>query len=176
MHKKTDRKHFYQLHLAVRERARGKIFLYVTENCTPMRSKCSANVIAGGKDEDFNGDFSLHGDKWMLAAPVCHLRNLFKKLTYDSELGVGEHPAMPVLCHALVNADVRQVQAADRQHSIIHLKPVLLERCSTNVIIPELRRFVLCQPDDRQQTVSDKATSHQKPIWDLLVANCFIDC
>lgn len=31
----------------------------------------------------------------------------FKKLTYDSELGVGEHPAVPVLRHALVHADVR---------------------------------------------------------------------
>lgn len=104
-----NRKHFYQLHLAVRKRSSlsfselvtcfdlflcilenkkravimkkstGKTFLYVTENCTQTRSECSANVIVGGEDEDSNGDFSLHGDKWMLAAPVCHLRNLFKK-------------------------------------------------------------------------------------------------
>lgn len=133
-------------------------------------------MIVGGKDEDSNGDFRLHGDKWILAAPVCHLCNLFKKLTYDSELSVREHPAMPVLCHALVHADVRQVQATDRQHSVIYLKPVLFEKPSTNVIIPESRHLALGRPDDRQQTVSDKATSQQKPVWALVVANCFKDC
>lgn len=152
------------------------MFLYVTENCPQTRSECSANVIVGGEDEDSNGDFRLHGDKWMLAAPVCHLCNLFKKLTYDSELSVGEHPAVPVLCHALVHADVRQVQATDRQHSVIYLKPVLFEKPSTNVIIPESRHLALGRPDDRQQTVSDKATSQQKPVWALVVANCFKDC
>lgn len=112
----------------------------------------------------------------MLASPVCHLRNVFKKLTYDSELGVGEHPAVPVLCHALVHADVCQGQAADREHSVIHLKSVLLERRSTNVMIPESQRFALGRPDDSQETVSDKTTSQQKPIWALVVANCFKDC
>lgn len=110
---------------------------------------------------------------WQLQGVICV--TYLKKLTYDSELSVGEHPAMPVLCHALVHADVRQVQAADRQHSVIYLKPVLLERPSTNVIIPESRRLALGQPDDRQQTVSDKATSQQKPFWVSVVANCFKD-
>lgn len=87
----------------------GGMFLYVTENCAQTRSECSANVIVGGKDEDSNGDFSLRMEKRTLAAPARHQRNLFKKkkLTYDSELGVGEHPAVPVLRHALVHADVR---------------------------------------------------------------------
>lgn len=55
------------------------MLLYGTENCTQTRSKCSANTTVGGEDEGSNGDFSLHRDKWMLAALVCHLRNLFKK-------------------------------------------------------------------------------------------------
>lgn len=110
---------------------------------------------------------------WQLQCVICV--TYLKKLTYDSELGVGEHAAVPVLCHALVHADVRQVQAADRQHSVIHLKPVLLERRSTNVIISESRRLVLARPDNGQQTVSDKATSQQKLIWASVVANCFKD-
>ena len=48
-------------------------------------------------------------------------------LTYDSELSVGEDSAVLVLCHTLVHADVGQIQAADRQHSIIRLDPVLLK-------------------------------------------------
>lgn len=42
---------------------------------------------------------------------------------------------------------------------------------STDVSIPESRRFALGRPDITQQTVSDKATSQQKPIWALVVAN-----
>lgn len=57
----------------------GGMFLYVTENCAQTRSECSANVIVGGKDEDSNGDFSLHREKWTLAAPARHQRNLFEK-------------------------------------------------------------------------------------------------
>lgn len=72
-----------------------------------------------------------------------------EKLTDDTQLSVGEHPAVPVLRHALVHADVRQVQAGDVQHSIIHLKPVLLGTWGTNMIIPESRRFALGLPDDR---------------------------
>lgn len=49
------------------------------------------------------------------------------RLTYDSELSVGEDSTMLVLCHTLVHADVSQIQAVDRQHSIIHLNPVLLK-------------------------------------------------
>lgn len=49
------------------------------------------------------------------------------ELTYDSELGVGEDAAVLVLCHTLVHADVGQIQAADRQHSIVRLNPVLLK-------------------------------------------------
>lgn len=56
----------------------GEMFLYIREHCTQTRSECSANVIVGGKDEDSNGDFSLHREKWMLAAPVRHQRNFFK--------------------------------------------------------------------------------------------------
>lgn len=41
----------------------GEMFLYVAENCAQTRSECSANVIVGGKDEDSNGDFSLHRKK-----------------------------------------------------------------------------------------------------------------
>lgn len=52
------------------------------------------------------------------------------ELTDDSELSVGEDSAMLVLCHTLVHADVRQIQAADCQHSIIRLNPVLLKTCT----------------------------------------------
>lgn len=127
-----------------------------------MRTRMVISVYTG-----INGCWHL---QWVIC--VTYL----KKLTYDSQLGIGEHPPVSVLCHALVHADVRQVQAADRQHSVIHLKPVLLERCSTNVIIPESRRFALAQPDNRQQTVSDKATIQQRPNWALVVANCFKGC
>lgn len=52
------------------------------------------------------------------------------ELTDDSELSVGEDSAMLVLCHTLVHADVCQIQAADCQHSIIRLNPVLLKTCA----------------------------------------------
>lgn len=48
-------------------------------------------------------------------------------LTYDSQLCVGENPAMLVFRHALVHADVSQIQAIDCQHSIIRLNSVLLK-------------------------------------------------
>lgn len=49
------------------------------------------------------------------------------ELTYDSELGVGEDAAVLVLRHALVHADVGQIQVADCQHAVIRLNPVLLK-------------------------------------------------
>lgn len=48
-------------------------------------------------------------------------------LTYHSELSVGEDSAMLVLSHTLVHADVSQIQVTDRQHSVVHLNPVLLK-------------------------------------------------
>lgn len=82
------------------------MFLYIKENCTQMSSKCPANVIVGGEDGEMV-TFNLHRDKRWLAAAVRPKEK--EKPTYDSELSVGEHPAVPVLCHALVHADVRQV-------------------------------------------------------------------
>lgn len=48
-------------------------------------------------------------------------------LTDDSELCVGEDAPVFVLRHALVHADVGQVQVADCQHAVIRLNPVLLQ-------------------------------------------------
>lgn len=47
------------------------------------------------------------------------------RLTDDSELCVGEDASVFVLRHALVHADVGQVQVADCQHAVIRLNPVL---------------------------------------------------
>lgn len=47
------------------------------------------------------------------------------RLTDDSELCVGEDASVFVLRHALVHADVSQVQVADCQHAVIRLNPVL---------------------------------------------------
>lgn len=52
------------------------------------------------------------------------------RLTDDTELSVGEDASVFVLRHALVHADVTQVQVADCQHTVIRLDPVLLQTCA----------------------------------------------
>lgn len=71
-------------------------------------------------------------------------------LTYNSQLSIGKDSPVLVLCHALVHANVGQIQAADRQNSIIYLNSVLLET-ETHSTCMHLHQMTRDRPNNDKQ-------------------------